>query len=48
LHTCLKRATAYQLYVNFEHIIEEMGGNHKCIFQEDTDIALMEVFGQGQ
>jgi len=35
-----KNSSSTPIYVHFEHIIEEMGGNHKCIFQEDTTLLL--------
>jgi hypothetical protein len=34
------------IYVHFEHIIEELGGNHKCIFQEATTLLLWKFFGK--
>jgi hypothetical protein len=36
----LKNSSSTQIYVHSIHIIEEPGGNHKCMFQEDITLLL--------
>ena len=42
----LKTAAAHPIYVHFERTIEEVGGNHKCTFHEDTTLFLLKFMAK--